>query len=350
VDDETASVTSRSSFSLPSCWGDFEDHDVDVTSMPPGTWQGPPQRPSQRNQTKKSRNGTTRLVCDAPPTAELKVCSDPKTTVVVRKLPTTWTRADVLDLLGARGFQGLFDFVYLPFNFKRACVFGYAVVNFPEPADAERAIAALSGIVVDKSRILAEWSESVQGSGALVEKYRNSALLHKDVEESHRPLLLRHGVPVAFPNPSCDRQLPVPDWLPTRQSSPLQSLRSTLIVRGLSRSTTVAEFMELLDESGFVAQYNFVYVPRNFSKGSTFGYAVLNFTSETLATAALTKISNGLLSAKGTTLSAEWSQACTGLEDLVNKYRNNRVMKQGVPESYRPQVLFNGKCVPYPGL
>lgn len=196
-------------------------------------------------------------------------------------------------------------------------------------------------------RILTEWSESLQGIEALVEKYRNSAVLHEDVEETHRPLLFRQGVPVAFPR--SQRELPVPERRPKRQLSPCGS-RSTLVVRGLSRSATVEEFMELLDQSGFVAQYDFVYVPRNLSKGTTFGYAVLNFTSGELATAALTEINNGRLAAKGAVLSTEWSEACTGLEDLIDKYRNMKVMREGVPESYRPQVLLNGKRVPYPGL
>jgi hypothetical protein len=223
-------------------------------------------------------------------------------------------------------------------------VFGYAVVNFPEPADAMRAIVALAG--VDEDRTVVEWSQSMQGTEALVEKYRNSAVLH-EVEEAHRPLLFHLGVPVAFPNPS-HQKAPVPEELPKRPS-PHGSCRSTLIVRGLSRSATVEEFIELLDQSGFVARYDFVHIPRNISKGTTLGYAVLNLASEELATAALTEISSGALAAAGS-FTAEWSEAYAGLEDLINKYRNNKVMKAGIPESYRPQVLFNGKCVPYPGL
>eukprot|EP00959_Pyramimonas_sp_CCMP1952_P212859 4454251-Pyramimonas_sp.AAC.1 len=56
--------------------------------------------------------------------------ADQRTTVMMRNLSTTLSRAELVDLISSMGFEGHFDFVYLPMRRASANNFGYAFVNF----------------------------------------------------------------------------------------------------------------------------------------------------------------------------------------------------------------------------
>jgi hypothetical protein len=134
------------------------------------------------------------------------------------------------------------------------------------------------------------------------------------------------------------------------QAAPETSLCTTLIIRQLGRNNGVEQFMKLLNHAGFAAQYDFVYVPRHFTQGSSIGFAVLNFVDRTLALEAFSKIAAGALTWNGTTLTVEWSETMHGLSALIEKYRSNKVMKEGMPKSFQPVVLSNGIRIPYPSI
>merc|ERR1711985_176935 len=108
---------------------------------------------------------------------------------------------DLVGLLASHGFHSRFDFAYLPMNFKKGQAFGFALVNFLTAEDAQQARLAFNGLMLNQRPVLAEWSEVIQGTEALVEKYRNSAVMHDDVSELYRPMFLRHGRVVPFPKP-----------------------------------------------------------------------------------------------------------------------------------------------------
>ncbi|CAK0818090.1 unnamed protein product, partial [Prorocentrum cordatum] len=59
-------------------------------------------------------------------------------TVMIRQLPRQYTQLMFLEELNSRGFEGLFDFVYFPFDSKKDCNVGYGFVNFTEVEHAER--------------------------------------------------------------------------------------------------------------------------------------------------------------------------------------------------------------------
>lgn len=237
-------------------------------------------------------------------------------------------------------------------NFKKGQAFGFALVNFLTSMDAQHSLAVFNGLILDRRPVLAEWSEAIQGTEALVAKYRNSAVMHDDVHESHRPWLFSQGRVVPFPKPTelvpppaQQLQCPPQELPSTTERAP----RMTLIVRGLGRNSDVEQFMKLLDLAGFAAaQFDFVYVPRHFTQGSSIGFAVLNFVDHALASRAFGKISAGALLSNGMTLTAEWSETMHGLSALLEKYRSNKVMKKGMPKSFQPVVLSNGVPVPYP--
>jgi len=343
-DDESVSTSER------SLWGDSETEEPSTSAvcLPPRTGVAGRTPAGQRNtRAKKAFDGTEKLI--SKPIAV--VVDGKRTTIVLRRLPMTWTREDLVCFLASRGFYGCFDFAYLPINFKKGRSFGFALVNFVTATDAQQALTAFDGLALGQQLVQAEWSEAIQGRLALVEKYRNSAVMHEDVGECHLPLLLCHGHVVPFPKPTQPVHSPADQvQLPTKTERAAldRATCTTLVIRKLGRGSSVEQLMKLLDRAGFAAQYDFVYVPRHFTEGSSIGFAVLNFVNHRFASMALSKIAAGALLLNGTTLTAEWSDTMNGLSALIEKYRNHKVMSKGMPESFRPVVLSNGVPILYP--
>jgi len=133
--------------------------------------------------------------------------SDAKTTLMLRNLPSCFTRAKLLKLLDAQGLLGHFDFVYLPIDFLSGAGLGYAFVNMCTPQDAQLAIAKLRGVSdwqdSTSSKVLDVcWSDPHQGIEMLVERYRNSRVMHGTVPDHYKPMLFSEGRRVPFPSPT----------------------------------------------------------------------------------------------------------------------------------------------------
>merc|ERR1719436_1101361 len=67
------------------------------------------------------------------------------TTVMMRNIPNDYTRDDLCNLLNGQGFRGIYDFVYLPRDFRRGGGFGYAFINMISHKDAEAIKQHLTG-------------------------------------------------------------------------------------------------------------------------------------------------------------------------------------------------------------
>jgi hypothetical protein len=117
----------------------------------------------------------------------------------------------LLELLQSKGFTN-FDFLYLPFDFKRGSGLGYAFVNMVTHEEALRVMKDLAGFRDWKLRsgkvLQVTWSMPLQGLWANIERYRNSPVMHQDVPDQFKPLLLSNGVRVEFPAPT--KPLPSP--------------------------------------------------------------------------------------------------------------------------------------------
>lgn len=81
-----------------------------------------------------------------------------------------------MSMLDAHGFSKVYNFVYMPTNFKKSIPLGYAIVNFEN-----HEIATLACLHFTSRQIQVEWGDSIQGLDALVQKYRNSAVMHPSV-------------------------------------------------------------------------------------------------------------------------------------------------------------------------
>jgi hypothetical protein len=128
---------------------------------------------------------------------------DGMTSLMLRNLPNNLKRSALLELFDALGFQGLYDFVYLPIDFARNANVGYCFVNLVDAVAASKFQAAFQGFQgwTGSSRKVCEavWSEFNQGLACHVDRYRNSPVMHADVPDECRPVLFKDGQRIAFP-------------------------------------------------------------------------------------------------------------------------------------------------------
>eukprot|EP00439_Symbiodinium_sp_Y106_P085374 s813_g28.t1 len=128
------------------------------------------------------------------------------TTVMLRNLPNNYCRSMILALLDKEGFEGKYNFLYLPIDFRTRACMGYAFVNLVDPAHVPDFWAKFSGysnwLVRSKKLCGVSWSEPHQGLESHVERYRNSPIMHESVPDEYRPIVLQNGVRVAFPESS----------------------------------------------------------------------------------------------------------------------------------------------------
>jgi RNA recognition motif-containing protein len=147
---------------------------------------------------------------------------DSRTTVMLRNLPRDFSRDALLKLLDEHGFEGKYNFAYMPIDFVRQAGLGYAFVNLCTPAAAQEFWRAFDGfsawpVACDKvCRV--NWSSPHQGYEEHVQRYRNSPMMHKDVPDACRPVLLENGVRVEFPAPT--KSLRPPRLRAARQHCP----------------------------------------------------------------------------------------------------------------------------------
>jgi hypothetical protein len=145
--------------------------------------------------------------------ASSQTTEEEQTTVMLRNLPNDYTRDMLITLLESQGFSGCFDFVYLPFDFKKHAGLGYAFMNMIDHKEAVRAMRDLPGFKdwkLKSNKVLqVTWSTPLQGLAANIERYRNSPVMHPDVPEQFKPLLLKAGHALPFPPPTKALQAPV---------------------------------------------------------------------------------------------------------------------------------------------
>merc|ERR1712176_628017 len=98
-----------------------------------------------------------------------------RTTVMIRNIPSEYTRADLLGLLDHQGFNGLYDFVYVPVDFQTELNHGYAFVNLTTVDNAhcfKKQFNGFSDWIVESDRICeVTWTDESQGIDYFIERY-----------------------------------------------------------------------------------------------------------------------------------------------------------------------------------
>jgi len=130
-----------------------------------------------------------------------------RTTVLLRNLPRDFTRARLVELLEDEGFDGTFNFVYVPMDFSSEASLGYAFVNFVSAGDVRRCWQIFDGLwewgqQCEGKACEVMWAEPCQGLAAHVERYRSSPVMHATVPDEWKPAIFQYGVRVPFPPPT----------------------------------------------------------------------------------------------------------------------------------------------------
>lgn len=175
------------------------------------------------------------------------------TTVMLRPIPASYTRALILEMLDEAGFQGKYDFVYLPMDFTRGIGLGYALVSLLTTSFGEEVIEAFNGFtawtVPSDAVCMALWSEPRQGYAEHLERYRNSPVMHHSVPDEYKPAIFADGKRIAFPPPTKSIRAPRVRYLKAGESAGSLSLNKATAsdrkgsapltpVQGFSRCTS----------------------------------------------------------------------------------------------------------------
>lgn len=172
------------------------------------------------------------------------------TTVMIRNIPSCYTQQALVEELCALGFQGAFDFFYLPFDMKtKKTNMGYAFMNCKSEALVLSLVAALDGMPLERSgrKVLRIVPAQTQGYEANLVHFAHSAVLNHHKSE-FAPLFLREDAPL-------------PGWARTsdrRKSEVLPEGTTTLTLRLLTCGQP-ALYLDLCAR-GFGSHVDFVHV------------------------------------------------------------------------------------------
>ena len=115
------------------------------------------------------------------------------TTVMLRNIPNKYTQKMLVEHLDDRGFFGVYDFLYLPIDFRNKCNVGYAFINFLDNESLERFKNMFNDYKLpgfNSQKVCQVTYARVQGLEANIEHYKNSPVADVTVPE-YRPLVFR---------------------------------------------------------------------------------------------------------------------------------------------------------------
>jgi len=120
-----------------------------------------------------------------------KVEQDQVTTLMVRNIPNMYTRSMLIEELDSLGFEGDYDFIYLPIDKSTQWNVGYAFVNFKTSEAAKRCVTDVTDYTFNRfehgSRKVAQISVAhIQGLERNLEYYSKTAVQCARVN-AHRP-------------------------------------------------------------------------------------------------------------------------------------------------------------------
>jgi len=140
------------------------------------------------------------------------------------------------------------------------------------------------------------------------------------------------------------------DGAATAQTAAAAAGRSTVMLRNLPNDYNRTMVVELLDHKGFAGKYDFVYLPTDSARQAGLGYAFVNLVSAADAQLIRQRLEGfrhwTVPSSKRLTVG--WSDTVQGLEANVERYRNNPIMHECVPDEFKPAVFKDGKRAEFP--
>lgn len=119
-------------------------------------------------------------------------------TVMLRQVPRHYSQLMMLAEVNRRGFQGLYDFFYLPFDLKKGINVGFGFVSFTQPKHALAFRKEFDGLVLDTTCLkgtckpLHVHPASVQGYEANFQHFSATKVWHKQ-DPQFSPLFFPNG-------------------------------------------------------------------------------------------------------------------------------------------------------------
>ena len=215
-------------------------------------------------------------------------------TIMLRNIPNKLSQVDIAECINARGYRGLYDFLYAPLDFKSKMNLGYCFVNFQTATIAQRFMTAIDGkrlVETSQLPLTNSWSTKlcgvslarIQGLQANIRHYRNNPVNELPLE--FRPCLFDpSGDQITFPEPDA----PTGTHLP--KASRLEKKRTVtqknkLFVGGLNLTTTSSELQRHFAKFGPV--HEAVVLSDKSKGGVSKGFGFCTFANEAAVAAAL---------------------------------------------------------------
>ena len=102
--------------------------------------------------------------------------------------------------------------------------------------------------------------------------------------------------------------------------------------------------------TGFFGRLNFLYLPVDFKRERSLGYALINLVtpSEALRLGRHFEGFSNWCVEGGGMCTVAWCSPQQGLDAHVERYRNSPVMHESMPDEWRPILLAHGVPIPFP--
>jgi RNA recognition motif-containing protein len=107
---------------------------------------------------------------------------DIRTTLMIKNIPNKYDQ-DMLLTTVDKKYRGLYDFFYLPIDFKNKCNVGYAFVNFIQPVTIAQFYEDFNNKKWEKfnsEKVCKIAYARIQGKNQLIEHFKNSSLMFED--------------------------------------------------------------------------------------------------------------------------------------------------------------------------
>ncbi|GAB4860350.1 hypothetical protein Ancab_035509 [Ancistrocladus abbreviatus] len=122
---------------------------------------------------------------------------DTRTTLMIKNIPNKYTSKMLLATIDEH-HRGMYDFIYLPIDFKNKCNMGYAFINIVEPLHIVPFYKTFDGKKWEKfnsEKVASLAYARIQGKAALIAHFQNSSLMNED--KRCRPILFHTDGPNA---------------------------------------------------------------------------------------------------------------------------------------------------------
>lgn len=130
----------------------------------------------------------------------------PVTTMMLRNIPNKYTQNTLLQEINDQGFNGAYDFFYLPMDVHNRSNVGYAFINFERPTDAERFRRTFSDHRFQRfhsRKIGSVCTAHVQGLDENLRHFENRAVTQAR-NDQYRPIVLKSQIRVDFEDAVAD--------------------------------------------------------------------------------------------------------------------------------------------------